>query len=187
MRWRPQRLFELRTPNARSLIVSVVAAASLGATLAPTRADARAPRPTGPPPPSPFVVRERFQALKRAIESIAPALYGDTTTYTRVGREDLVVFSDVQTAAVLLALKQAYSSQIPLPGGFTVAGWAHLNVSDSHTFTLKDANEQRAVIEVFEEQQQTRIVMWGVGSMQAPARRPISELPVRLTPRPATR
>jgi hypothetical protein len=155
--------------------------------LDPTTAAARAPRQAGPPTPSPFVVRERFEALKRAIESIAPGLYGDTTTYTRAGREDLVIFSNASTAEVLLALKQAYSSQVPLPGGFTVAGWAHLNVSDSHTFTLKDAAEQRAVIEVFEDLLQTRIVMWGIGSMQAPARRPLSELPVRLTPRPATR
>lgn len=173
--------------SALVTVIVTIAVGTVGVAFDTITAHAGAPRQLTPPAPSPFVVRDRFDALKRALESIAPGLNGDTTTYTRSGREDLVVFSNAETAAVLLALKQAYSSQIPLAGGFTVAGWAHLNASDSHTFTLKDVAERRAVIEVFEEQVQTRIVMWGVGSMRAPTRRPLSELPMRMPPLPATR
>lgn len=149
---------------------------------------ARSPRPLKPPLPSrsadsPYLERARFERVRQGVLALAPDLSGDTPSRTRSGREDIVAFSNTPAASVLAALKEAHLSRVSVGRAFTVEGWAHLAASDSHTFTLELADESRAVIEVFEDIAGMRVVFWGLAAGTQPARRPISDLPVRLAPR----
>lgn len=142
-------------------------------------AHAGAPRP----PESPYLERARFERVRQGVVALAPDLSGDTPSRTRSGREDLVAFSSTPAVSVLAALKNAYVSRVSIGRAFTVEGWAHLAASDSHTFTLELTDGSRAVIEIFDDPTGVRVVFWGLAAGSTPARRPITDLPVRLVPR----
>lgn len=154
-----------------------VVCAVLGATA--SNVNAGAPRP----PESPYLERARFERVRQGVVALAPDLSGDTPSRTRSGREDLVAFSSTPATSVIAALKDAYLSRVSIGGAFTVEGWAHLAASDSYTFTLEVDGGSRAVIEVFEDPAGVRVVFWGLAAGSTPARRPITDLPVRLVPR----
>lgn len=143
------------------------------------------PRREPPPPPTAsdaLTIRDRQLRIRQAVGQYATELHGDMASFNRSGRQDLVVFSSAGIDSVLAGLKAAYRSQLRLPGGFRVAGWAHLEATDSHTFTLKDEDDRSAIIEVAEDLVGTRVVIWGMGSHLTPTRRPLSALPIRLPP-----
>lgn len=172
-----------RSPSSAARMLGLSLAALLGAAMAllgdPAMArERREPRVVD----SPYLERARFEGIRKGMTSLCPDLGGDTPTWSRSGRQDVVAFSGADAGQVREALKAAYHSRAVIGGAFTVEGWAHLAASDSHTFTLYDTRGARAVVEVFAEPTGTRVVFWGLSGGMVPARRPISELPVRLVP-----
>ena len=153
--------------NLRRLMLGMAALVTLGSTSALAA------------PPD---VTHRQMQLKDTLTVFDLGLTQDRVQENIRGRRDVVFTSNQSRDQVLTRLKNAYSDEKQLPNGYKVAGWAHMVKTDSTTFTLKNAQGDRMVAEVFDEGGRARVKVWGVVRTANPPLKPFNQVPHRFSP-----
>ncbi|MFT7578553.1 MAG: hypothetical protein ACI9MR_000211 [Myxococcota bacterium] len=126
-------------------------------------------------------------SIRDALAKTGLSIRGEQVEFAKNGRRDLVLPTNSTKAQVVSKLKSMHKRKAIMANGYKVIGWAHINATDSYTFTLRNSKEESMVAEVVGDGPRAKVKVWGAAYSYRPNRRPISTIPRRYAPVPTVR
>ena len=124
-------------------------------------------------------IAARQADVKQALSVFKLGATRDVVSESRHG-PDLTLHTNANHTELLRSLQNAYLNETPLPNGYTIAGWAHIDATNSHTFTLLNAAGDRMVADVKgDAANNAEITVRGIVHRAVPTRKPLNEVPRR--------